>query len=243
MKFSFFRSWVATKLRYIVRTEIDSALDRSAENLRLALQRRATAATAEYIERNLSVVPAFETARELLIAALQKSSLIGDRLALEFGVFQGNSINLIAEQLQSTVHGFDSFEGLPEAWRSHFDKGHFAVNGLPKVRDNVELFKGWFNDTLPIFLREHTGDVGFLHVDCDLYSSTVTVLKFLAPRLKPGAVIVFDEYFNYPGWREGEFKAFQEFITCSGLDYEYLGYNCLHQQAAVMLKSPRSLSA
>jgi hypothetical protein len=43
-------------------------------------------------------------------------------------------------------------------------------------------------------------------------------------------VIVFDEYFNYPFWREGEFKAFQEFIQARNCRYRYLGY--AHKQVA-----------
>jgi len=48
-------------------------------------------------------------------------------------------------------------------------------------------------------------------------------------------VIVFNEYFNYPGWQEGEYKAFQEFISDTGLSYEYIGYNHLHEQVAVKI--------
>lgn len=48
-------------------------------------------------------------------------------------------------------------------------------------------------------------------------------------------VIVFDEYFNYDGWRQGEFRAFQEFVTEANLGYEYLTYNHRHQQVAVRI--------
>ena len=61
-------------------------------------------------------------------------------------------------------------------------------------------------------------------MDCDLYSSTRTILEGLASQIVAGTVIQFDEYFNYPGWREHEFKAFHEFIAERGLSYEYLGY-------------------
>ena len=47
--------------------------------------------------------------------------------------------------------------------------------------------------------------------------------------------IVFDEYFNYPDWENGEFKAFQEFISESGLKYNYISYNRNHQQCAVKI--------
>jgi len=63
-----------------------------------------------------------------------------------------------------------------------------------------------------------------IHVDCDIYSSTRTIFELLGQRMVTGSVIVFDEYFNYPGWRQHEYKAFQEFIAASGHHYRYLGY-------------------
>ena len=60
-------------------------------------------------------------------------------------------------------------------------------------------------------LGQHPGPVAFLHLDVDRYSSTRTVLELLGDRIVPGTVIAFDEFFNYPGWREGEYRAFNEF--------------------------------
>ena len=77
------------------------------------------------------------------------------------------------------------------------------------------------------------GPVAFLHVDCDVYSSTVDVLRGLAERFQPGTVIVFDEYFNYPGWERHEFKAWQEFISERRVEYAYLGY--ARQQVALRI--------
>jgi predicted O-methyltransferase YrrM len=98
----------------------------------------------------------------------------------------------------------------------------------------VILHKGWFSDTLPLFLDEYSESVRFLHVDCDLYSSTRTIFSALADRLVPGTVIVFDEFFNYPGWQECEYKAFMEFVS-TGRRFEYLAYNCRSEQVAVRL--------
>lgn len=153
-------------------------------------------------------------------------------------MFQGGSINHIAKKLPfSKIDGFDSFEGLPEAWRDGYAEGSFKMNQLPTVESNVALHKGWFDSTLPAFLEkvESGINVGYLHVNCDLYSSTKTIFACLANRIKSGTVIVFDEYFNYPGWEGGEFKAFKEFIAYSGLSYEYLTYNRLHEQVAVQI--------
>ena len=142
--------------------------------------------------------------------------------------------------LESLIHGFDSFEGLPEDWRTGFPKGTFRMDALPEVRPNVELHKGWFDETLPNFVRQHPGAVAFLHLDADLYSSTKEVLSALGDRLVVGSVLQFDEYFNYPGWREGEFRAFEEFVAESGVEFEYIGY-CdgvrNFEQAAVRITS------
>jgi predicted O-methyltransferase YrrM len=162
-------------------------------------------------------------------------------LVLEFGVAGGHSVNFIASQVgpEQKVYGFDSFEGLPEAWTSSYRKGHFA-QGLPDVADNVELVVGWFDETLPPFLEAHPGDVSYLHIDCDLYSSTRTIFELLAKRIKPGTVIVFDEYFNYPTWRDHEHKAFMEFVEKYGVGFEYLGAVNCNKQVAAKITSIRS---
>jgi Methyltransferase domain len=160
-----------------------------------------------------------------------------DGLFLEFGVWSGRTINYIAERHDGLVHGFDSFEGLPEDWAMQYRRGDFATNGrLPAVRSNVRLHVGWFDQTLPRFLNEHNAPVAFMHVDCDLYSSTRTIFELLGDRIAPGTVIVFDEYFNYPGWREHEFKAFQEFIAASRLRYRYLAYNQRQYNVATIIE-------
>ena len=145
-------------------------------------------------------------------------------LFLEFGVFQGETIRCIASHHTGPIHGFDSFEGLPEPGGVSLAAGEFDVGGtLPEVPDHVTLHKGWFDDSLPAFLETTAEPVAFLHIDCDIYSSTRTVFSLLGPRLQEGAVIVFDEYFNYPAWRQHEVKAFAEAVERFGLSYEFIG--------------------
>jgi len=152
----------------------------------------------------------------------------GPGLFLEFGVFRGRSIDFFAEQLpERTLHGFDSFEGLPEGggfWQPHFESGAFDLKGeLPAVRENVVLHKGWIEETLPAFLDGQPDlPVRFLHIDTDLYSSADAVLRALGPRIGPGAVILFDEYCNYPGFHLEEYRAFQEYLERCGADYRVL---------------------
>jgi len=157
-----------------------------------------------------------------------------DGLVLEFGVRFGTSIRMIASMAEE-VHGFDSFEGLPDEWH-HEPKGSYTTKGLvPEVPVNVTLHVGWFENTLPTFLAEHAGPVRFINVDCDIYSSTKTVLELLAPRIVIGSVIVFDEYIGNEHWREDEFKAFQETVSKYGWQYEYLCFSFFTKQVAVKI--------
>lgn len=162
---------------------------------------------------------------------------VGEGLILEFGVFKGHSINVIADALpEREIHGFDSFEGLPEDWTGYnVAKEFFDREGkLPKVRKNVILHKGWFNESLPPFVQERTDTVGFIHVDCDLYSSTKTIFDALAARIRPGTVIAFDEYHNFPYWRDHEHKAFMEFCDEWDVKYKYISYNNLQAAAQII---------
>jgi len=164
----------------------------------------------------------------------------GGALFLEFGVYKGDSINRLAElKPDVTWRGFDSFIGLPEAWTLGARKGAFDVAGrLPAVLKNVTLTKGFFEDTLPAFVAEHGNEtVAFLHIDCDLYSATRTVLEQLSDMLKPGCIVVFDEYFNYDRWEDGEYKAFMEYIAAKGRTFDYVGYVRTGGQVAVRLTS------
>src|SRR5262245_10501408 len=200
-------------------------------NLDTMARLAAAVSSSQYLHSRMIGAKRFDGAAEVLEYALSCATV--DGLALEFGVFSGRSINHIARLRSDKVYGFDSFEGLPEGWREGYDKGAFARGDLPQVAPNVELVIGWFDRTLPKFLDAHPGPASFVHIDCDLYSSTQTVLTQLRERLVPGTIILFDEYFNYPGWEMHEFKAFREFVESTGLQYEYIGVNPGHQEVAV----------
>jgi ABC-type polysaccharide/polyol phosphate transport system ATPase subunit/peptidoglycan/LPS O-acetylase OafA/YrhL len=158
-----------------------------------------------------------------------------DGMALEFGVHTGGTLKVIAAAREGkNVFGFDSFEGLPEDWREGFPAGHFALDEPPEV-PGAELVVGRFEDTLAGFLDEHPEPVAFVHVDGDLYSSARTVLTLVGPRLAVGTVIVFDEYFGYPGWREHEYRAWQEYVAESGVRFAYEGYTADNEQVVVRI--------
>ena len=107
-----------------------------------------------------------------------------DGQILDLGVYQGASTRTLAGiHPHKTIHGFDSFEGLPEDW-GHHGKGSFGeVKGaLPNVPDNVKLHKGWFDDTLPGWLAQHNEQpISLLRVDCDLYLSLIHISEPTRP--------------------------------------------------------------
>lgn len=201
---------------------------------KMELQRRALEQTVDFIEENLMDVQSFHDRYELLDYAMGRCEI--DGLILEFGVYKGETINYISSKTEKMVYGFDSFEGLPERWRDGYLANHFSVDELPKVNANVQLIKGWFNASLPAFIKNKNENAALLHIDCDLYSSTQDVFRTLEKNIVKGTVIVFDEFFNYPGWQNGEFKAFSQYVEQNNVSFEYIGYTRYSQQVAVLIK-------
>jgi hypothetical protein len=204
-----------------------------ARNLLYELQMRARAEAADYAQAHMSDALIFERAGALLRFCLEEAPA---GAILEFGVAGGGTINQIARHAKGKpVHGFDSFEGLPEHWSGHLTmRGAFSQGGrLPPVAPNVTLHKGWFDATLPAWKAAHPDRIGFLHVDCDIYSAARYVLANLADRFQIGTVVRFDEYFNYPNWRKHEFRAWQETVAERELRYEYIGFQAQDGAVAV----------
>ena len=201
--------------------------------------RLASEESARYVLEHMRAVPNFDTDYDLhkWVATTQlDDKLLSRGWVLEFGVATGRTLNQFAHWLpDKTVYGFDGFEGLPEDWTSRMRKGFFARSSLPRVRSNCELVVGWFDQTLPGFKTNKIKNepIALLHVDCDLYSSTVTILNNLKDNIVPGTVIVFDEYMNYPGWQRDEFRAWQEHCRMYGVRYEYIGRVSRHQKVAI----------
>lgn len=207
--------------------------DKDARNIERELQRRALSQTADFVEKNMAQIKSFADKNSLLKYSVDLAK--NDGLFIEFGVYKGKTINFIASNTEQIVYGFDSFEGLPEDWRDQFEKGTFKVDKLPKVKKNVKLIKGWFENTLPQFVEEHPNNCAFIHIDCDLYSSTNTIFNLLKNKITKDTIIVFDEFFNYSGWKEGEYKSFTKFIQNNNIQFEYMGYCRYDEQVAVKI--------
>lgn len=131
---------------------------------------------------------------------------------LEFGVSKGTTLRTIRENTTNPVIGFDSFNGIPEQWNGEL-VGRYAVDTLPLIAD-TELWIGLFEHTIPYYVITKP-TIRFVHIDCDLYSSTKTVLNKIYPYFASEVIICFDELMNYGNdeWRNHEYKALVEFIS------------------------------
>jgi hypothetical protein len=142
-------------------------------------------------------------------------------LYLEFGVAQGGSIRQWSQLLhnpRSSLHGFDSFLGLPHDWTLEgHERGYFSTSGQPPKIDDprVQFFVGWFEETLPDYTwPDH--EVLIVLMDADLYSSTSTALEYVKPRLLPGSYLYFDQFHH----RCDELRAFMELLDESSFRFE-----------------------
>lgn len=227
------------RIREIVRRRVRKIIEIALTDLDLVATLGAIGSSAAFERAHLQDAADFKGRHQLYRYVVSQTANQGGALFLEFGVYKGDSINRLAD-LKPDVHwyGFDSFEGLPEAWTLGAKKHAFSVKGvLPAVRENVTLIKGFFEQTLAGFVAERRDrKVAFVHVDCDLYSGTVTILNELEDLLQPGCIVVFDEYFNYPDWQDGEYKAFAEWVAKTGRAFEYIAYVRTGGQVAVRLK-------
>lgn len=142
---------------------------------------------------------------------------------LEFGVSKGNSFRWWSsanKHPDSRFYGFDTFEGLPEDWGT-YNKGDMSA-GMPVMEDTRCTFlKGLFQDTLFEFIRTHPLHERrkIIHLDADLFSSTLFVLTTLAKDLRKGDILLFDE-FNVPNH---EWMAYDIFVKSFYIKTELLG--------------------
>lgn len=166
------------------------------------------------------------------------SYVMEDGVIAEFGVRNGHSINILAQLFPNrTLYGFDSFEGIPDAWGDE-PAGTYTTGGaFPQVANNVTLIHGWFNKTLPIFIKNHDEKIALINIDCDIYSSTKDIFQYLGPKITEGTVVVFDEYIINKTWRDDEFKAFQEWVSAKRITYEYITVSFFSKQVAVRILS------
>ena len=154
----------------------------------------------------------YNEAYQVFVAARGTRKIDGD--VAEVGVYQGGSAKLICEAKgDRPLHLFDTFEGLPDLCEvddpKQFHKGEFLVS-LEFVKDylkeypNVHFYKGLFPSTAePVKSKKFS----FVHLDVDLYESTLNCIEFFYPRMSSGGIIISHDYISSVGVREA-FDAF-----------------------------------
>jgi O-methyltransferase len=165
--------------------------------------------------------------------ALTVNQISGDYV--EFGSWGCNTLQHAfhaSQQFGGERHlwAFDSFQGLPASDdpRDHHavltpggigqggvDAFHAACANFDVPPDAYTAVEGFYEDTLPrLGAGGEPRDIALVYVDCNLYSSTATVFEFLGPRLKPGMIVGFDDYYlwNTDTGVSGEREALSEFL-------------------------------
>ena len=180
---------------------------------------------AAYLHRML------ETAVRLSLSPLPGTARHRGLVLVELGVWRGDTLRRIAAAADGhDVYGFDSFLGLPGDFAGgQFRRGAFSTKGAVPARlpINAEVRPGWFNTTVASFVGEILAEdlrVSFVHVDCDLYASAKEALALLVPVLSSRAVLQFDQFIGYPGWRDGEARAWWDVAETLGVEFEYVWY-------------------
>jgi O-methyltransferase len=157
---------------------------------------------------------------------------------LEFGVWEGASIRKWCQlnaHPASRFYGFDSFEGLPEPFTKYALKGAFQLAGKPPTIEDcrVQFIKGLFQQTLQRFLEGFEKDGRLvIHIDCDLYSSTLFCLTSLDKLLRPGSIIIFDEFRDL----EHEFAAFWDYTRSFYKKWEGVAFTTFYTQVGILIK-------
>jgi hypothetical protein len=173
-------------------------------------------------------------ATDAMLERLKSQGPSGDYY--EFGLFRGYSF-WYAQQAANRLNlddmrffGFDSFQGLPEIEGNDRKKGLFISGDYLCTQEEVTrqisehgfdwsraaLIKGFFDQSLtPSIRAEHQmGPAALVLIDCDLYQSTVPVLRFIEALLQEGTIVLFDDWYCFGDSEDhGEPRAFREFLA------------------------------
>jgi O-methyltransferase len=192
---------------------------------------------------------------------MERGIPIGDYL--EFGVYCGSSMICMNNALSNLnmddvrLIGFDSFQGLPatarsEGW-SEWDYCMSLKNTQKFLaKNNVDLkktilIKGWFSKTLNNKTKRKYNIAGssIIMIDCDIYTSTAQVLKFIEPLLGEKCFLVFDDWksLDAKGNENGELgqkRAFAEFLK-KFPHYEYSPFDSYGRNSEVILLKKKQL--
>jgi len=163
------------------------------------------------VKKEKTTVLADNEAYQLYMLVNSTQKVKGD--IAEVGAYQGGSSKIICEaKKKKNFYIFDTFEGLPSPSKNDdgFAEGQYRCS-MEEVKEylkgykNVRLYKGLFPKTAFVIMNKK---FSFVHLDVDLYDSTLESLKFFYPRMSRGGIILSHDYINSVGVR----KAFEEFF-------------------------------
>jgi Macrocin-O-methyltransferase (TylF) len=176
-----------------------------------------TGATYDYPEPARRIKLAVAAGLASAVDYIQSSRVQGE--IAEFGIGSGWTSAVLARSLAAdsscTLHLFDSFAGLPQSTSPIDQAASMVRSGIwgpgtcdwkltPEIlertlssqlkKSKLRIYPGWFSQTLP----EIPDGLQFalVHLDCDLYQSTLEVLEAMFTRrhLSPGAILLFDDW-------------------------------------------------
>ena len=179
---------------------------------------------SDFTENDIEIIkkvkPFTLTSNERIYALLQATKYVihndvpGD--IIECGVYRAGITLVMADTLRSSgsskiIHGFDSFEGMPEALNQDalptgqivYHQGVLSTTSLVMVMEKMKVFghqdrvvfhKGFFQDTMPGAISADSR-FSFVLIDCDQYAGTKFCLEFLYDKVNPGGMILIDDYF------------------------------------------------
>ena len=135
----------------------------------------------------------------LLYSLAHAQQALGGAMA-EVGVYEGSSARILCEAKdQCALHMFDTFAGMPQPNDSEaraFAPGDYS-GALPKVQallagySNVHFHPGLFPDSSASVAQLC---FSLVHLDVDLYASTLAAFEFFYPRMLRGGVIITHDY-------------------------------------------------
>lgn len=185
-----------------------------------------------YTDEHLKFVHLLECMNYLKVAGHENKI---PQVYYEFGCHSGrtfsatvNAANYLGMK-DATFFAFDSFSGLPQTSKNQdgiFQEGEYSTGieefkSIVKKNTGLELsenniIEGFYNNSLSEDLQRKMPQVGIVHIDVDLYSSTVEVLEFIKPLVVVGSILVFDDWYCFPpGESQGEKLALEEFLAAN----------------------------
>lgn len=184
---------------------------------------------------------------------------------LEFGVFRGGTYAYQAEQIlkhypRDVLIGFNSWQGLPAetegVWAPERHaagkyaapkdevKGKLGALGISDADPRFRLVDGFYSESLTPSLRDEIGPIVFVNIDVDIYSSTIELLDFIGPMLRPGVVLYWDDWKDPRDAHNGEWgehRAWHDWLVKHpGVAAETIEVNPVEQKS---WSSPRPTGA